>query len=146
MPGITNPAEPYFKDGVWGWDGSAWHKLPMLFGYSDVWSEVKNSLNVAAGDLVVYFDTIDPGQVVVVTNFNLRCAQNNATWVELRAVIDGTIVALKAQGTIVANDSVSIQCHVVLKEGDKLGYRYVGATLNDDFHASACGYVMEIAE
>lgn len=27
MPGITDPAEEYFKDGLWGWATSAWKKL-----------------------------------------------------------------------------------------------------------------------
>lgn len=27
MPGITNPAEVYFKDGLWGWVTNAWKQL-----------------------------------------------------------------------------------------------------------------------
>lgn len=27
MPGITNPAEEYFKDGLWGWAATLWEKL-----------------------------------------------------------------------------------------------------------------------
>uniref|UniRef100_A0A6H1ZVS3 Uncharacterized protein n=1 Tax=viral metagenome TaxID=1070528 RepID=A0A6H1ZVS3_9ZZZZ len=27
MPGITDPAEEYFKDGLWGWVTSTWKKL-----------------------------------------------------------------------------------------------------------------------
>jgi len=27
MPGITDPSEEYFKDGIWGWVDPAWEKL-----------------------------------------------------------------------------------------------------------------------
>jgi len=32
MPGITNPAEEYFKDGLWGWVATAWKKLVATAG------------------------------------------------------------------------------------------------------------------
>lgn len=32
MPGITNPAEEYFKDGLWGWVTDAWKKLVATAG------------------------------------------------------------------------------------------------------------------
>jgi len=32
MPGITNPAEEYFKDGLWGWVSTAWKKLVATAG------------------------------------------------------------------------------------------------------------------
>jgi len=32
MPGITDPAEEYFKDGLWGWVTDAWKKLVATAG------------------------------------------------------------------------------------------------------------------
>lgn len=32
MPGITNPAEEYFKDGLWGWVTDQWKKLVATAG------------------------------------------------------------------------------------------------------------------
>jgi len=29
MPVITDPGEPYFKDGIWGWHGAGRHWLPL---------------------------------------------------------------------------------------------------------------------
>lgn len=32
MTGITNPAEEYFKDGLWAWNGTAWVKVTVDAG------------------------------------------------------------------------------------------------------------------
>lgn len=168
MPGITNPAEEYFKDGLWGWastlweklvssggrlftalhgwDGDSWQKLPMLWGYSDVWRDAKSATDVTAGDDVITFTVVDTGEVVVITNFCLRCSQANADRVELRAYVDGLAILLRSRATLVAWDSIDVQCNVVLNVDDYLAFYYKGASAGDDFYAYACGYKMEVAE
>jgi len=109
MPGITNPDEEYFKDGLWawdpagakwlkliidpltnqlsvavnndaeihqttpadltpgicGWDGSAWHKLPLVWGYSDRWVEYAMGVATGAGDAVAATAAVGAGYVYV---------------------------------------------------------------------------------
>lgn len=109
MPGITNPAEEYFKDGQWawdpaggvwlkliidpltnrlvidhpgdlevvqpvpndlrvgnyGWDGSAWHKLPMVWGYSGRWVDYEHASAEGAGDAVADCTPVAAGEVWV---------------------------------------------------------------------------------
>lgn len=190
MPGITNPAEEYFKDGVWGyvttawkklvataggalhiqfagqeadvevkqttpadltpgvcgWDGSAWHKLPLVWGFYDTYSEVESASNVAAGDVTMNFSPVPAGEIWVVQHFTLRPSQVNASRITLRAVVGGLVIILKNTVTPAVHQALSVHYDVVLAENDRLQAFAAGASLNDDFYAYACGYKMKIAE
>ena len=65
MSGITNPTEQYFKDGVWGWDETAWRKLAMLWGYSDRWAENLGGTKSGAGTYLASTVAVPAGWVYV---------------------------------------------------------------------------------
>jgi len=39
MGGVTNPAEPFFKDGVWGWNDTDWIKAGVFLNYYEQYVE-----------------------------------------------------------------------------------------------------------
>lgn len=165
--GITDPAEEYFKDGLWGWatsvweklvssggllftalhgyDGSAWRKLALVWGYSDVYGEWEQETNVSAGNNTLTFSTVGAGEIWVVTGFSAFCAQTNITRVELRASVGGTAIRIKQAPYGTANQTVDWAGVLVLKEGDELTVLFTACSLNDDIFASAWGYKMSIA-
>jgi len=104
------------------------------------------AIDVVAGTASTAYTAVGPGEVVVVTNFSLRYSQANAFRVELRAVLGGLAIILRSRATLVALDSIDIQCNIVLKEGDYLSFYYNNAAVGDDFFSYACGYKMLIAE
>jgi len=59
MSGITNPAEPYFKDGIWGWDAAAWQKLALLWGYTEQWTVVGEETLAANGNFLFTTAALD---------------------------------------------------------------------------------------
>ncbi len=168
MSGVTDPAEEYFKDGVWGWaatlweklvssggrlftalhgwDGSAWRKLPLLFGYSDVYGEWEFEVDVAAGNRTLTFSTVDPGEIWVVTGISAHCVQDNPSRVEFRVSVGGAAIRVKQQAYGVASDTVNWAGELVLKQGDEVTVMFLACVAGDDIYASAWGYKMLIAE
>jgi len=146
MPGITTPTEPYFKDGVWGWDGTVWRKLPLVWGFSDTYGESADDMNVAAGDRFKNYGPVPAGEVWVVTFFQVTPVQANITRLQLGANVGGVSCALLETGTIVADESIGVSGQIILAKDDYLFYYYAGALVNDDFYSSAVGYKMKIAE
>lgn len=57
----TTPAD--LCTGAHGWDGSAWHKLPMVWGYSEPWVEVVVGTAVGAGNAVAETVAVGAGYV-----------------------------------------------------------------------------------
>ncbi|GAG75277.1 unnamed protein product [marine sediment metagenome] len=62
--GIAKPTEKHFDKGSWGWDGSQWRKLAMIWGYSGIWDKdlggeasgafyISNSSVIPAGEIWV---------------------------------------------------------------------------------------------
>lgn len=66
MTGITNPAEEYFKDGAWGWDGTAWRKLNLLFGYYDRYVEAVSAVAVGGGNADTQTTAVPAGYVYLI--------------------------------------------------------------------------------
>jgi len=146
MSGITDPSEAYFKDGLWGWDGSVWRKLPLLWGYSAAYNEAETEENVAAGSPMLTFSTVDTGEVWVVTSISARCKQDSPSRVELTAIMGGVYKYLHVAAYPTAWLTVDWQGHVVLEENDHVRVIFRDCVLNDDIDAWAVGYKMKIAE
>jgi len=116
MRGITNPAEEYFKDGLWGWvtdqwkklvataggalhiqfagqeadvevtqtaaadltpgvcgwDGSAWRKLPLVWGYSGHYCQNIQVAASGAGDAIATGTTVPDDEVWVIERIVIR--------------------------------------------------------------------------
>ena len=146
MPGITNPAEAYFKDGGWSWDGTVWRKQPMMFGYSDRYSEVESSVNVAAGSHNLDFTVVPAGEIWVVNAISARCSTANPSSISVLLNLGGNTHYLLVQTTVVAWIPEIALGAFVLKEGDFVRATFAGCSLNDDIYAQASGYKMSIVE
>ena len=145
MP-ITSPTEKYFKDGGWGYDGSQWRALAMLWGYSDRYAEKEESEDASAGANYLVFSTVPSGEVWVVTNIATRDRDNAPSEVGLQ-LYDGTdAFVLASEPSPVANTWHAWSINVVLKAGDKIRAYYFGVTLDDHIEAQVVGYKMTIDE
>lgn len=129
-----------------GWDGAAWRKLPLVWGYSDVYSEIESEDNVGVGNQILTFSVVGAGEVWVVTCFVARSIQDDPSSVRLQARVGGVVVWLKAEAYPVANMTVASECLIVLKEGDYLQVTFVSCLATTDVRANAIGYKMKIAE
>jgi len=146
MSGVTDPASPYFKDGQWGWDGTVWRKLPLVWGYYDRYAERVVDDTADAGTNWVSSTVVPAGSVYVVQALaavDLTSAMTSA----LLSAIDGTYgYNLAVAGALAAGVPILWSGEVVLKQGDQITATYRGCTLNDDLELMVWGYKMKIAE
>lgn len=140
----TTPAD--MRTGSHGWDGAAWRKLPMVWGYYDVYSEVEAANDVGAGDATLTFSTVPDGEVWVVTDFAGLAHQDDPATVRLQASIGGTVVWLKCGPCDAAFVTVDLQGHIVLKKDDFLRVVFGSCLAGTDVRAYASGYKMKVAE
>lgn len=146
MGGITNPTEGFFKDGGWGWDGTQWRKLPMMFGYSAAWIERESTLTAAAGLNELVFTTVPAGEVWVLTAICMVDLQTDPSVVAFFIRNDGPDVNLFVVNSPGAGEWTYLTGWWVIPAGSTLIAYYNGCTLNDDLYADACGFKMKIAE
>lgn len=146
MPGITNPAEAYFKDGLWGWDGSVWRKLPLLWGYSDTLTEHKASTNVSAGDASKNFSVVTSGEIWVIASFVAWSDQANISTIEfyLDDGEDNQLICREVYST--AEVTVKAPVPLYVPPGGRLRVTFKDCALNDDIYATVTGYKMKIEE
>jgi len=145
MSGITNPAEEYFKDGLWGWDGSTWRKLPMLWGYSDRYAESQARSDAASGWNGLTFSTVPAGEVWRVTSVVWINSVSSCSTIIGYLYTETNVLPFATEETPVANEHYVCPCNLTLKAGDKLGISFLGCTLHDNLFAWALGYKMTVA-
>jgi len=146
MSGVTNPAEPFFKDGSWGWDGTVWRKLPLVFGYSDRWEQDLSETLVGNQNWSGNTALVPSGYIYVAQFMHL---QNNSGVRGSRymAFRVGVTVHHCAYTTTPPQYIPDIwNGGVPLKEGDYIAM-YQGSCLDGDvIKAGVWGYKMKIAE
>jgi len=145
MPGITDPAEEYFKDGIWGWDGSAWRKLPLVWGYSDHYSQRVYTVNAATGVNALTFTAVPVGEVRVILGMTAYNNTSTITRVEFKVWAAAIPITLYWEDTPVLQDLVKFYGNVVLKAGNYLQASFSGCTAGDDLWGYAWGYKMKVA-
>lgn len=146
MPGITNPAEPYFKDGIWGWDGSVWRKLPLIWGYSDRWLEDLGGTKSGAGNYQKFGAVVPAGYVYVLQALFIR-NDSGARGRAYLEVYDGSdmyslvTVMVPARYEVCAWDGA-----LVLKAGDRVVVTQHTCLDADVLKGGSWGYKMKVTE
>ena len=144
MGGITNPTEEYFKDGCWGWDGTRWRKLNLLWGYYDRLVDQQVNLNAAAGVNFLNHPAVPAGEVWVVTGCS-AVDVNTATRIQLGMTCGAAAPVVYDYGTPMAGSWVATPAiNIVLKAGDLMWTLFVACTLNDDIYSNIWGYKMRV--
>jgi len=145
MGGITNPAEEYFKDGGWGWDGTRWRKDNLTWGYNGTLANRQSTLAAAAGTNTLNHSIVPAGEVWVIVTHGMVNA-NTAVPGTLYAVISGVGYTVKAYGTMVAGIwSTGVPLGIVLAAGDYMSAMFESCVLNDDLYSDITGYKMKVA-
>jgi len=141
---ITNPTEIYFKDGIWGHDGTQWRRLNMLWGYYGAYAEHAENTSLPAGSSAVNMTLVSSGYVRVVDNIAFYCISATITAAWLQATIGGTTIVLSVQSAPTSGIWYTLHPHVTLAAGDRILLGITGATEDDDAAIDACGYQMRV--
>ncbi len=146
MSGITNPAEPFFKDGGWGWDGTLWRKLPITWGYSGIIREVVVNTEAAVNTNHLLGAIVDTGEVWVI---NSICGVNQTTApsrVIIRTFEAPDYFNIVSFETVALSEYVNWSGFLPLAAGDRVCVSFYTCVAGDDLYATIFGYKMKIAE
>jgi len=146
MSGVTDPASPYFKDGQWGWDGTVWRKLPLIFGLSEAYRESEVNLNAGAGVNILTASTVPEGEVWVVTHIVAFNTVTNSSVVILQVYDGSTIYYLRRLLTPGVGGEVIHSAPIYLEQDDRVQAEFRGCVAGDDIFMTVYGYKMRIAE
>jgi len=132
--------------GVMGWDGSAWRKLPMLWGFTETVADRQFDTDADAGTNDLTFTAPAGGEVWVITNVAFRNRGSVCSSIVVTAYVAGATPPLVVEYSPVANQWDTHAIHCVLEYGDSLMIRFNDCTALDYIEAQMIGYSMSVAE
>jgi len=130
----------------YGWDGSAWRKLPLVWGYSERYVERELNTNADAGTNTLTFTTVPTGEVWYIMGglaYNSTSAFDQLSWIHRGT---GTPILMRRVVSPAQDEEIVLLAPVVLKPGDYLQAEFKGCTAGDTIATFAWGYKMKIAE
>jgi len=143
---VTQTAPADLTPGIEGWDGSAWHKLPMLWGYSARWAEIEGFTVTAAGTYTFTTAAVPAGYV-----YKLELATiSNVTGARGEAIISiyyGMVMwacAYKLAPGI--REPTVFTGAITLCQGDQVRITQAACQVGDGIRVAVWGYKMRVAE
>ena len=145
MTGITNPTEEYFKDGLWGWDGTRWQKAGLPLWYRTSYFEDLGG-TATSTSWSKYSTVVPTGYVYVVSAVSLRNETQASGCTEFLLYNDaGLYVHLAWAASLVQNQPLVWSGSVVLSAGCYI--RVIMGTIQsgDGIFGGLAGYKVAIA-
>lgn len=143
--GLTDPTEPYFRNGLWGHDGTQWRRLNLLWGFYDTLAETVVNLSATAGLNTLLGAAVPSGEIWVVRMISAVDVNTAVTYIRLGVRIGPTDYRVYEVRPGVAAQWSSVQCDLVLKESHQIVASMDGCVLNDDIYMQYLGYKMNVA-
>ena len=144
MSGPTDPAEAHFDKGLWGFDGTVWRKLPMLWGYTGTVQEITWNENAAVGLNVLYGTVVPAGEVHVIQNLVAYDVTSGITQIAVGGLKSTIHVYAFCEYAPVAGKVYTWGGNIVLKAGDRVFGQFFGCVAGDDIWMSLDGYKMSV--
>lgn len=141
---VTQTAPADLQVGLSGYDGSAWRKLALVWGYSARYIEKESETAAVAGTRTLTFTTCPAGVVRVVEG--IACYNNTtiATRITIELVVGAAIHVIHVVPSPPIYQAVSLVHPVVMVEDDSLRARFMGTQVGDTIVANAWGYDMDL--
>jgi len=144
MTGITNPTEEYFKDGLWGWDGTQWRKLGLALWYYEPYSEDLSG-TATGSSYVARSTTVPTGFVYIVNAASVGNFTRAAEYAEIRLYTDTDAMIYLVQVISPALYQPAIFTgNLVLSPGWTIYLRVDGCAVDDTILAGVAGYKVKI--
>lgn len=142
--GPKNPAEEYFERGLWGYDGTQWRKLALLWGYTDRWIEAVEDAANGGANATILTTAVPPGYVYVLEGIH---AYHDAAAAKDLAVYlygDSTILYLYPQASTDPDVYFTWDGRITLGEGDRVGAIAYAAGVGKKVYLAVWGYKMGV--
>jgi len=144
MPGITDPSEQYFKDGVWGWNGSAWRKDGLHFSYCGQVLGLVTVASASAGTNYMSGDSPAAGEIWVITGMEVHNTASGVETARLAVRAGGKNYWLAASPALATRVGLSWSGQAIVESGDVPYAGLWGCTAGDPLSFTYVGYKMTI--
>jgi len=144
MSGPTDPAEAHFDKGLWGFDGTQWRKLPLLWGYTGTVQEVVSNEDAAAGLNSLFGTVVPAGEVHVIQNLVAYNIVSGITQIAVGAYKSSLAVYAFSEYATTAGKVYTWTGNMVLKAGDRIFAQFFGCTAGDSIWITLDGYKMSV--
>ena len=141
---ITNPTEIYFKDGLWGHDGTQWRRLNLLWGYYDQWTDRVAVTSTGEENTSAFTTAVPAGYVYVAQSVFGYHADEVARFALLRLDDHDKCPILEMTPSLATYTGITAKQAITLKEGDQLECRITYLTPGKSLEISVAGYKMRI--
>jgi len=144
MVGPTNPSEEHFHRGLWGFDGSVWRKLQLLFGFGGVVEEEVVDDNLDAGGNGIQGANVPSGEIWIVQVASIQYLGTSPNNLQIFCGGLGGDVRLLYEKSPVNGVWYCWSGSAILQEGNGVHGYVGGATAGDTLKLRYAGYRMEI--
>ena len=145
MTGITNPTEEYFKDGLWGWDGSRWRKAGVPLWYRSSYFEDLGG-TATGSSWSNYSSAVPSGYIYVVSAISIRNYSRAPTATEILIYNElNKCTHLEWAASLDILQPLIFTGYQILGKGWKIRVSMNGTQSGDTIVASVAGYKVAIA-
>ena len=144
MSGITDPTEEYFKDGLWGWDGSRWRKQGLLFGYRATICATISNLEANEGTNFLESEPVPAGELWIIQMVGGMNTDSAFSSLILSIIRSNTGYPVLDQVSCAGGVWVIWTGSIVLAAGDTLKAAFLGCKSGDDIQLKYLGYKVVI--
>ena len=130
----------------YGWDGAAWRKLPLLWGFSDVWYENLGGTKEGDGSYAVYTTAVAEGYIYVCQVVSLRNNTGARSEMLFGVYNDSAVVYIHANLTPAQYMPEIFRGFLVLEYPERIRVVHIGCLDGDVLEGGVRGYKMKIAE
>jgi len=137
MPSLLQP-------GINTYIGTDWQKQPMIWGFTERWSESLDISCDASGYVLKRTTAVDTGYVHVVEAVACQLTERETTSVSIECRSNPINVPLNAVATLAANTYLFWAGRATLQVGDQIQIYMAGTNENDHFVGRVWGYKMKV--
>jgi len=143
---VTQTAPADLTVGNYGWDGSAWHKLALVWGYSEKWAWVMDGTQSGDGNFVASTNVVPAGEIWILQCIYIRNQTGARGYQDLRVYGGGGYCVMGYSATPGVNEPLIWNGQIVLEEDDYARVLQTSCLNGDVIGACAWGYKMKVAE
>lgn len=131
---------------IYGWDGAAWRKLSMLWGYSDRWHEAPSDTAEGAGDAVCDTSLVSDGEVWVLEAIALHHDAGANKVADVKIVHGAEFQVIYVNATMATGVWIPLAGHWTLTKDDYVEFYVTAPGAGKVATLQVWGYKMKVAE
>jgi len=145
MSGPTDPAEAHFDKGLWGFDGSEWQKLGLIWGYYDRWGEDLGATKSGDGTYNAITTAVPAGYVYVLQGISLVNISGARGMMRFYAEVGVPYYTVAVSVTPAQYVPLVFVGNGVLKAGDSVVVNQLSCLNGDVLYGGVWGYKMKLS-